>query len=457
MPGVRIGYESCHRERGGEALDGNVAVRGPLFWFRGDPSRADGAAAVVHEADGVVLCRDGHVVASGPWPALRDQVDMPVHHYPDQLITAGFVDAHVHYPQTGIVGRHAAGLTDWLERHAYPEEQRFGDIEYARASAVTFCDELLRNGTTTALVCCTSHPESVDALLTETSARGMRVVAGKVLMDRNAPEPLLDGIDHGYAASSALARRWHGHGRTGYAIVPRFAPACSPAQLEMAATLRGEHPGALVHAHIAETVDEVARTRRLFPERTGCLDVYEHFGLAGPGTVLAHAVHLTAAELARCHDTGTAVAHCPTSNRFLGSGLFDLRTALDPARPVTVALGTDIGAGTTFSLPATLGAAHEVARLRGWMLDPLRGFYLATLGGARALGLADRVGSLAPGREADLVILDPAATPRLARCTERAESLTDLLFALATLGDERAVRGTYIAGHRTTTAGHGNA
>ena len=429
-------------------MDGDVAVRGQLFWFRDDPSRTDGAAAVVYESDGVVLCRGGEVVASGAWAALRDQVDMPVHHYPDHLVTAGFIDAHVHYPQTGIVARHAAGLTDWLERHAYPEEKRFGDIDYARATAATFCHELLSNGTTTALVCCTSHPESVDALLTETSARGMRVVAGKVLMDRNAPEPLLDGPDHGYTASSALAHRWHGHGRTGYAVIPRFAPACSPAQLEVAATLRREHPGALVHAHIAETENEVAQVGELFPERADYLDVYQHFDLAGPGTVLAHAIHLTSAELARCRDTDTALAHCPTSNLFLGSGLFDLRSALDLARPTTVALGTDIGAGTSFSLLTTLGAAHQVARLRGWTLDPLRAFYLATLGGACALGLADRVGSLAPGREADLVVLDPAATPRLARCAARAESLTDLLFALATLGDERAVRATYVAGHR---------
>jgi len=437
-----------HRQRGGDELDSDIAVRGPLMWFRDDPSHADGAAALVYESDGVVLCHEGQVLASGPWAALRDQAGMPVHHYPDHLVTAGFVDAHTHYPQTGIVARHATGLTDWLARHAYPEEERFGDIDHARATATVFCDALLANGTTTALVCCTSHPESVDALLTETSARGMRMVAGKVLMDRNAPEPLLDGADHGYAVSSALAHRWHGHGRTGYAVIPRFAPACSPAQLEVAATLRREHPGALVHTHIAETADEVAQVRELFPDRADYLDVYQHFGLAGPGAVLAHGVHLTSAELARCGDTGTALAHCPTSNLFLGSGLFDLRTALDPVHPVPVALGTDIGAGTSFSLLATLGAAHQVARTRGWALDPLRAFYLATLGGARALGCADRVGSLAPGHEADLVVLDPAATPALARCTDRAESLTDLLFALAVLGDERAVRATYVAGHR---------
>lgn len=421
-------------------------MRGRLLWFTDAPSPSDGAASVVHESDGVVVCRAGRIVAAGPWQALRDRMDVPVHHYPGHLITAGFVDAHVHYPQTGIVARPAADLPDWLARHAYPEEERFADIRYARDTAAAFCTELLANGTTTALVYCTAHPESVDALFTETTRLGMRVVAGKVLMDRNAPEALLDSEDHGYESASALARRWHGHGRCGYAVLPRYAPACSPAQLEIAAALHREHPGTLVHTHIAETPDEVEQTRRLFPDRTGCLDVFEHFGLIGSGTVLAHAVHLTPGELARCRDAGTAIAHCPTSNLFLGSGLFDTRTALDPTCPLTVGLGTDIGAGTGFGILATLGAAYQVARLRNWSLDPLLGWYLATLGGARALGLADRIGSLAPGRDADIAVLDPTATPRLSRCTDRAESLADLLFGLAILGDDRAVRATYVFG-----------
>lgn len=424
-----------------------TVVRAPLFWFRDDPVDEE---AVVHIDDGVVICEDGRIVASGPWPALRAQVppDVPVHQYPGQLVTAGFVDTHVHYAQTNVIAGLADGLGDWLDRHAYPEEQRFADAAHARDTADVFCDELLRNGTTTALAFATSHPRSVDALFGAASARNMRMVAGKVLMDRGAPAGLLDTAALGYEESLALLRHWHGRGRNGYAITPRFAPTSSPAQLDAAGTLWREHPDVLVQTHIAETAAEVAQVRRLFPDRSDYLDVYEHFGLTGAGAVFAHGVHLSAGELVRCHDSGTAIAHCPTSNLFLGSGLFDLRAATEPTRPVTVGLGTDVGAGTSFSLLTTLGAACQVARLRQWSLDPVRGFYLATLGGACALRLADRIGSLDPGHEADLVVLDPAATPLLARRAERAESLADVLFALAVLGDERAVRATYVAGRR---------
>jgi guanine deaminase len=260
-------------------------------------------------------------------------------------------------------------------------------------------------------------------------------------MDRNAPADLLDTAERGYRESAELIERWHGRGRNGYAITPRFAPACSPAQLDAAATLRREHPDVLVQTHIAETTSEVTQVHDLFPDRDGYFDVYHEHGLTGPGAVLAHGVHLSAGELAACGDSGTAIAHCPTSNLFLGSGLFDLHTATVDHR-ITVGLGSDVGAGTSFAPLVTAGAAHQVARLRGRTLDPLRAWYLATLGGARALRLADRVGSLAAGHEADLVVLDLTATPALARRTDRAESLADVLFALSVLGDERAVRAT---------------
>lgn len=420
-------------------------MRGPLFWFDGDPELA---GPPVRVSDGVVVCRDGRIVASGSWTELYQRIpaDTVVHRYPGHVITAGFVDAHAHYPQTTVMGRRADGVTDWLNRYAYAEEARFASPEYAATVAETFRDELLRNGTTTALVFATSHPASVDAMFAAAADRDMRIVAGKVLMDRAAPAELLDTAERGYRESAALIDRWHGRGRAGYAITPRFAPACSPAALAAAATLRREHPDVLVHTHIAETESEIAQVHELFPQRDGYFDVYHHHGLTGPGTVLAHAVHLTEDEWAACRDTGTAIAHCPTSNLFLGSGLFDLRTAT--AHAVPVGLGTDVGAGTSFSPLVAAGAAYQVARLRGWAPDPLRLWYLATRGGARALRLDDRVGSLAEGHEADLVVLDPKATPALARRTDRAECLADLLFALAVLGDDRAVRATYVAGQR---------
>lgn len=414
----------------------DVAIRGRLCWFADDDT-------FHHVADGAVVCVDGLVTAVGAWSRVRDRVPagVAVHHYPGHVVTAGFVDCHTHYPQAAIVGAPPDELPRWLERRAYPEEQRFADPAYAAVVADRFCAELLRNGTTTCLTYCTSAPESVDALCAAAAGRNMRVVAGKVLMDRAGPAALRDTAERGYAESAALADRWHGRGRIGYAITPRYAPGSTAAQLEAAAALHAERPELLVHSHIAETADEVDEVLRLFPGRRDYLDVFEHFGLAGAAAVFAHGVHLGRDELRRCQ---AALVHCPTSNAFLGSGLFDLAAAREAG--VRVGLGTDIGAGTSFSLLRTVAAAQDTAMLRGHRPDPVYGLYLATLGGARAIGLADRVGSLAPGHEADVVVLDPAATPALAGRTARAESIGDLLAALAVLGDDRAVRATYLAG-----------
>jgi guanine deaminase len=309
-----------------------------------------------------------------------------------------------------------------------------------------FCDELLRNGTTTALVFCAVYPQSVDALFVEAERRGMRVVAGKVLMDRNAPEALRDSAQRGYDESKALIARWHGHGRSLYAITPRFAGTSTPEQLDAAATLWREHPDVLVQTHIAENRREVEWTAKLFPQARNYLDIYDQHGLIGRRAVLAHGIHLGEDELCRCHESGTALAHCPTSNLFLGSGLFRIGAVKDPRRPVQLGLGTDIGGGTSFSLLATMRAAYEIAQLGGRALSAVEAFYLATLGGARALALEDRVGAIAPGREADFVVLDPNATPLLTLRNARARSVQDQLFALMTLGDDRAVRATYVAG-----------
>jgi guanine deaminase len=424
-----------------------TAVRGRLAWLRDDPFVV-GADALAHEADGLLLCRNGLIEAAGSWSALRDRVPdgVQVRHYPDALIVPGFIDSHVHYVQTGVVGAGGAQLLDWLERYVFPAEQRFADKAHADAVARVFCDELLRNGTTSALVFAAVYPQSVDALFEEAQRRGMRMVAGMVLMDRHAPAALLDTAQSGYDDSEALIRRWHGRDRLGYAITPRFAATSTPAQLEAAGALWRAYPGTFVHTHLAENRGEIEWIGELFPERHGYLDVYDHYGLVGRRAMFAHGVHLHEADLQRCHDSGAAIAHCPTSNLFLGSGLFSLRAAKDPQRPVHVGLGSDIGAGTSFSLLATAGAAHDVAHLDGHALGALQALYLATLGAARALALDDRIGSLAAGHEADFVVLDPAATPLLAFRNARVESLEELLFVLMTLGDDRAVRATYVAG-----------
>ncbi|MER5769699.1 guanine deaminase [Streptomyces sp. NPDC001985] len=425
-----------------------TAVRGPMVWFRGDPFLDGREEAFVHAADGLLICADGIITAAGDYTELRHRLPEGVRpaHYPDHVITAGFVDTHTHYVQTGIIAAFGSQLIDWLNHYTFVEEQRFSDAGYARRVASAYCDELLRNGTTTALAFCAVYPQSVDALFEETSRRNMRIAAGKVLMDRNAPDGLLDTAESGYRDSKTLLERWHGKDRNLYAITPRFAPTSTPEQLEAAGTLWREHPEALMHTHVSENTGEISWVRSLFPERRGYLDVYDHYGLLGRGAVLAHGVHLTRRERDRCAETGTAVSHCPTSNLFLGSGLFHVHDAKDSRHPMEVGLGTDIGAGTSFSLLSTMNEAYKVAELSNYPLDSVKAFYLATLGGARAMGIDDRVGSLDPGHEADFVVLDPRATPLLAQRTSRVEAIEELLFVLAVMGDDRAVRATYVAG-----------
>ncbi|MEU7487297.1 guanine deaminase [Streptomyces sp. NPDC042319] len=425
-----------------------TAVRGPLVRFPADPFRTGSGEALRYVSDGLLICADGRVTAAGEHAALRHRLPagvIPVHH-PDQVIVPGFVDAHVHGVQTDVMTAFGADLTGWLERRAFPEEERFADAGYAREAAAVLCDQLLRNGTTTALVFGSVHPGSADALFAEAARRNLRIACGKVLMDRNAPDALLDTADSGYEESKALLGRWHGKGRAQYAITPRFAPSSTPAQLEAAAALWHEHPGTLLHTHVSETPDEVTWARSLFPGRAGYLDIYDHYGLLGPGAVLAHGVHLSPAERDRCAATGTALAHCPGSNLALGSGLFPARETAGGPRPVTVGLGTDVGAGPTFSMLSTVYDAYRVAAVCGAPIDTAQAYHLATRGGAAALGLADTVGSLTPGQEADFAVLDPRATPLLARRTARAEDIEELLLVLAAMGDDRAVRATYVAG-----------
>jgi guanine deaminase len=424
------------------------AVRGTLIYCRDDPFLTDPGKAFVHEPDGLVIFRDGLIRAVGPYAALKAQLplDTDLADYSGCLIAPGFVDTHIHYVQTGIIGAQGRQLLDWLNEYTYVAEQAFADEAVARDTARVFCNELLRHGTTTALVFCSVHAGSVDALFTEAEKHNLRLIAGKVLMDRNAPAALLDTARSGYDQSKALIGKWHGRGRCLYAITPRFAGSCTEEQLELTRALWRENPGVLMQSHIAENHAEIAWVKELFPQRRDYLDVYEHYGLTGRRAVLAHGVHLDESEFARCHASGTALAHCPTSNLFLGSGLFPMRTARDPRRPVHVGLGTDIGAGTSFSMLATMGEAYKVAQLQSRPIDAVEAFFLATLGGARALALDDRIGTLAAGKEADMVVLDPEATPLLAFRNRRSRSIVETLAVLATLGDDRAVRATYVAG-----------
>jgi guanine deaminase len=361
---------------------------------------------------------------------------------------AGFIDCHVHFPQIPIIGAGGEQLIDWLNKYTFVAEQRFGDERHAREVAKIFLAESLRNGVTTSAVHCTVHPQSVDALFAEAARLGMRTIAGKVLMDRNAPKKLLDTARTGYEQSKALIRKWHGRDRLLYAITPRFAATSTPAQLEAAGALKAEHPDCFVQSHISESKREVAWIRELFPERRDYLDVYDHYGLLGPRTIYGHGIWLSERELRRCHDTGTAIAHCPTSNFFLGSGYLDLRKTQKRERPLRVGLATDLGAGTSFSMLQTMNGAYKAAQLHGYALSAAHAFYLATRGTARALYLDQAIGSVTPGMEADLVVLDLKSTPLIDFRMRHVNSLEEALFVQMTLGDDRAVQATYAAGRK---------
>ncbi|MGD9503035.1 MAG: guanine deaminase [Methyloceanibacter sp.] len=425
-----------------------VALRGTLVSFAGDPFLMGPDEAVRHESDGLVVCRGGLIEAAGPYGELRRTLsaEVPIADYSGCIISAGLIDAHIHYVQSGIIAAPGKRLLDWVSDYVYPVEESFADEAHARAVASFFCDTLLRSGTTTACVYCAVYPQSADALFAEASARNMRIIAGKCMMDRNVPEALRDTAKTGYDQSKALIEKWHGKGRLLYAITPRWAGSSTPAQLEAAGALWRENPSLHVQTHIAETEEELAFIAKLFPERKDFLDVYEHYGLVGRRSVLGHAIWFSEQEFCRCHERDASIAHCPTSNLFLGSGLFRLREAKARARPIQVGIGTDIGAGTSFSQLASLNGAYKIAALNRAPIMAFEGLYLATRGGARALDLDDRIGSLETGREADLVVLDPAATPLLAFRTVRSRSLEETLFILMTLGDERAVRATYVGG-----------
>jgi guanine deaminase len=416
---------------------------GRLLRFTGDP-----AAGAGHEyfENGVLLVENGLVAEAGPADQLlpRLPAGLPETRHGQRLLLPGFIDTHIHFPQLDVIGSGGMQLLDWLNDYTFPEEARFADVAHAASVAELFLDELLRHGTTTALVFCTVHSASVEAFFTAAQRRGLRMIAGKALMDRHCPENLRDPPGGGIEESRALIQRWHGRDRLGYAVTPRFAPACSPQQLSGAGKLAAEFPDCHIHSHLAENHAEVAWVRELFPDARSYLDVYERYGLVRNRAVYAHCLHLDAEDRERMARAGAAAAFCPTSNLYLGSGLFDLAAA--DAAGLRYGIATDVGGGTSFSLLRTLDEACKVAKLQGQYLSPLRAFYLVTLGAARCLDLAPRIGSLAQGSEADFIVLDPGATPLLARRVQSCHTLEEELRVLMTLGDERLIHSTYSLG-----------
>ena len=424
------------------------ALRGPILHFLADPTQtARLEDAVQYFEDGLLILEDGKVAQLGEARDLLANLNPKISVTtlaPDQILMPGFIDTHIHFPQTEMIGSYGEQLLDWLKKYTFPTEQKFKDRNYAGHIADIFLKELLRNGTTTALVFGTVHKESADVLFEKASALDMRLIAGKVMMDRNAPEYLTDTPTSSYADSKELIEKWHKKGRLLYAITPRFAPTSSPEQLEMAQKLKQEYPDVYVHTHLSENLNEIAWVKELFPERKGYLDVYHTYGLTGPTSIFAHAVHLTDDEFKLMAETQSAVAFCPTSNLFLGSGLFPLHKA--KAFGVKVGLGTDVGAGTSFSHFESLGEAYKIMQLQSKKLSAYEGFYLATLGGAKSLKLDSKIGNLAPGKEADFIVVNLAATDLARLRLAQSQHLEDKLFALMTIGDDRNIAATYVAG-----------
>ena len=425
----------------------NLVLKGQTLSFADDPFLVGPEAAVEHYSDGAVWMQDGLIRGVGPAMEILDTATgATVVDYGDYLITAGFVDCHAHYPQLPIIASYGEHLLAWLEKYTFPIERRFNDPGYARAAADLFLDECLRNGITTSSVYATVHSSSVDAFFEAATERNLRMACGKVLMDRNAPEELCDTAESGYEQSKALIGKWHQVDRCVYAITPRFAPTSTPAQLEAAGELWKEHPDALVQTHLSENAKEITWVAELFPEAPDYFGVYEHFGLTGPGAIFGHAIHLTEREQAALRQSGSAIAHCPTSNTFIGSGLFDMAGLREGAQPVIVGLATDVAGGSSMSMFDVMRTAYEISQLRGYSLHPAKAWYLASVGSAKAMQLDDRIGNLAPGFEADVTVIDLVSTPLIEQRMAGADTLWDALFAQMILADDRAIRATYAQG-----------
>ena len=430
-----------------DLLDADRALRGRLLWFVERPEE-HGEDAVRYIEDGLLVLRAGMILAVGETSVLRPRLQKGVDiiDHSGQLIVPGFIDPHIHLPQTQVVASWAAKLLDWLNTYTFIEEQKYADPGHAARGASFFFDELLANGTTTAVAFCSVHSASAEAFFAESERRNTRMAAGKVMMDRYAPSALTDTAQRSYDESKALIERWHGRGRQVYAIAPRFAITSTPEQLEAAGSLARNYPDCLIETHISENLEEIATAKRLYPDCADYTAIYEKYDLMGPKSLMGHCLHLSEDERRRFAKADAVAVFCPTSNLFLGSGLFDWRAMRDPKRPIRIGVATDIGGGTSYSMLQTMNEAYKVARMATTYLPAMRMFYLATLGGARSMQLEGTIGNFAAGAEADFIVLDPQATPLLARRSERTENLEELLFALALLGDDRAIAATYAAG-----------
>jgi guanine deaminase len=409
---------------------------------------------VFHGKGALVVSRQGRILWSGARNALsHEHARLPADDYGTCLVIPGFIDPHIHFPQYRILAAPAGDLMEWLARFTFPEEARYGEKSHAEAAAAIFLQRLFAAGTTAILAFSSVHKLCAEILFSAAETHRMALITGKTMMDRNAIPALHDDPETSARESEELLNKWHGRGRARYAISPRFAVTSSEAQLTLAGELLRAHSGVLLQTHLSESRLEIDTVRELYPDAADCTAVYERFGLLGKHSLFAHGIHLSESECRRLHETGSKILHCPTSNTFLGSGLFDMSHLRAVARPVAVGLATDIGGGTSYSMLTTMAEAYKVALLRGIRLSALQLFDMATRGNAALLGLSNEIGTLEPGAYADVTVLDPEATPVLASRQPLSRSLEDILFALMMLGDERAVRATYVAGTRVHLGG----
>ena len=417
----------------------------------------DGNIEPIYIPDGLMVVNkeSGRIVDIGRYSDLSNNWDSTNNlvHFKDRLIMPGFIDTHVHYPQYKVIASYGASLIEWLDKYTFVEEQKFSDNDYADQIANLFLDELIKNGTTTVMTFCTSYKQSVDAFFNASEKRNLRMVAGKVMMDRNAPEELCDNSEDSYKDSKSLIEKWHNKGRLRYAVTPRFALTSSKSQLEQASRLLNEFPdmdgtkGVLLQTHLNENDEEIERVKELFPDSKNYFGVYDDYGITGRNSVFGHCIHNTDEEYQKMADTGSKVALCPTSNLFLGSGLFELEKLENYG--IDVSLASDVGGGDSFSMFQVMNEAYKVCRMNDFNLDPVKAFYLTTLGAAKVLNMDDCIGNFEAEKEADFIVIDLNATEIISQKNKISSNIKDTLFNLMTLGDDRLIDEVYIMGQRT--------
>ena len=425
-----------------------LLLRGRLLSFRHAPQSIDDTQSYLYIEDGGLLLEDGIITAIGDYADIRKSApdDTEEKDHRPHLIVPGLIDLHMHFPQMQVIGSYAANLLEWLNTYTFPEECRFVETAHAQRIATHFYDELIRHGTTTAAAYCSVHKTSADAFFAEAMKRNMLMVGGKVMMDRNAPQGLLDTPQTAYDETRQVIAQWHGKGRNHVAITPRFAITSTPKQMEAAQALAQEFPDLFIQTHLSENLDEIKYTCELYPDAIDYTDIYVRYGLMGKKTLLGHAIYLSDREADVLSDTGAVAVHCPTSNLFIGSGLFPMKKLQRRERPVRIAVATDIGGGSSYSMLRTMDEAYKIQQLLGERLNPLESWYLMTLGNAQALSMSDRIGTLDVGTDADITVLNASATPAMALKMEVVRSLTEELFLMLTMGDDRTVEETYISG-----------